>query len=243
MTTAQLRLKENYYKYRKPDPNLESGDIVWFSPRKVKTTRPSKKLDYKKMGPFKIIKKVGTSSYKLDLLASIPINNTFHISLLEPYEDNKFCSQMQTPPPPMEIDREPELELEEIIDSRLHRNNLQYRAKWTGYSPEHDKTLYPAENFSNASIAIEQFHSWYPRKAGLDTSDHQQVNLRTSSCNRRENPDTAAMYRKRRMEPRQVPSAQHYPHKPNLLWASGDKGTAKGEESGATPWAVLDSML
>ena len=154
MTTAQLRQKENYDKHRKPDPNLKSGDMVWFLPRNIKTTRPSKKLDYKKMGPFKIIKKVGTSSYKLDLPASMTIHNTFHISLLEPYEDNKFPSQIQIPPPPIEIDGEPEYELEEIIDSRLHRDKLQYRAKWTGYSPEHDKTWYPAENFENASITI-----------------------------------------------------------------------------------------
>ena len=48
------------------------------------------------------------------------------------------------------------------VDSRLHRRNLQYPAKWTGYSPEHDKTWYPAENFENPSIAIELFHSRYP---------------------------------------------------------------------------------
>ena len=77
MTTAQLRQKENYDKHRKPNPNLKTGDMVWFLPHNVKTTRPSKKLDYKKMGLFEIIKKVGTSSYKLDLPASIPIHNTF----------------------------------------------------------------------------------------------------------------------------------------------------------------------
>ena len=63
MTIAQLRQKENYDKHRKPDPNLKSGDVLWFLPRNGKTTRPSNKLDYKKMGLFKIIKKVGTSSY------------------------------------------------------------------------------------------------------------------------------------------------------------------------------------
>ena len=123
MTTAQLRQKENYDKHRKPDPNLESGDMVWFLPRNVKTTRPSKKLDYKKMGPFKIIKQVGTSSYKLDLPASMTIHNTFHISLLEPYEDNKFPPHIQTPLPPIEIDREPEYELEEIIHQQ--KNDLR----------------------------------------------------------------------------------------------------------------------
>src|ERR1700761_5004681 len=117
MKNAQIRQHENYDQHRIPDPNLKSGDMVWFIPRNVKTTRPSKKLDAKKMGPFKIIKKVWTSSYKLDLPTSMRIHNTFHISLLELYEDNKFPSQIQTPPPPIEIDGEPEYELEEIIDS------------------------------------------------------------------------------------------------------------------------------
>ena len=164
------------------------------------------------MGPFKIIRKVGTSTYKLDLPASMKIHNTFHISLLEPYEDNKFPSKIQTSPPPIEIDGEPEYELEEIIDSRLHQNDLQYRAKWTGYSPEHNKTWYPAENFENASIAIEQFHSGYPRKPRLGTRDHPQVNLRTSSHQRGENANTATSYRPRPMERQQVPSAQQDSH-------------------------------
>ena len=78
------------------------------------------------------MKKVGTRSYKLDLPASMRIRNTFHISLLEPNEDNKFLSQIQTPPQAIEIDEEPEYELEEIFDSRLYHNKLQDRAKWTG---------------------------------------------------------------------------------------------------------------
>ena len=146
MTTAQLSQKENYDKHTKLNPNLKSGDMVWFLPRNVKTRRPSMKFDYKKMGPFKIIRKVGTNSYKLDLRASMTIQSTFHILLLEPYEENKFPSKIQTPPSSIEIDGEPEYKLEEIIDARLHRSNLQYRAKWTGYSPEHDKRWYPAEN-------------------------------------------------------------------------------------------------
>ena len=51
IVAAQLRQKEYYDQYRKPDPNLQSGDMVWFLPRNVHTTRPSRKLDYKKMGP------------------------------------------------------------------------------------------------------------------------------------------------------------------------------------------------
>ena len=175
MKTAELRQKGNFNGHRKPDPNLKSEDMVWFLPQNVKTTRLSKKLDYKKIGPLKIIKQVGTGSYKLDLPVSITIHNIFHISFLEPYEDNKFRSQMQTPPPSIVIDREPECELEEIINSRLHWGKLEYCAKWTGYSPEHYRTWYPAENFSNARIAFEQFYSQYPGKPWLGTRDYHQV--------------------------------------------------------------------
>ena len=137
-------------------------------PRNIRTTRPCKKLDYKKIGPFKILAKIGTSSYKLDLPTSMRIHNTFHISLLELYNDNKLPSQGSEPPPPIILEGEPEYELEEIIDSRLHYNKLQYRAKWTGYSPEHDKTWYPADNFENADLAKRNFHSRYPSKPNLD---------------------------------------------------------------------------
>ena len=59
MTEAQLRHKEYYDAGRKPDPNLQLGDMVWLLPRNIRTTRPCKKLDYKKMGPFKILAKIG----------------------------------------------------------------------------------------------------------------------------------------------------------------------------------------
>jgi len=85
---AQLRQKEYYDLHRKPDSNVQSGDIVWLLPRNIKTTRPSKKLDYKTIGPFKILAKIATSAYKLALPHSMAIYNTFHISLLEPYQDN-----------------------------------------------------------------------------------------------------------------------------------------------------------
>ena len=78
-------------------------------------------------------------AYKLDLPTSMKIHNTFNISLLEPYEDNKFPSQIQKPTSPIQTAGEDEYELQTIIDSRFHYNKLQYRAKWTSYPPEHDK--------------------------------------------------------------------------------------------------------
>ena len=62
MATAQLRHRENYDRHRKPIPNLKLGDMVWFLPREVHTTRPLKMLDYKKIGQFKILANIGTSA-------------------------------------------------------------------------------------------------------------------------------------------------------------------------------------
>jgi len=182
MTEAQIRQKEYYDQHRKPDPNLKSGDMVWFLTRNVRTTRPCKKLDYKKIGPFKILAKIGSSAYKLDLPDTMKIHNTIHISLLEPYEDNKLPSQRQEPPPPIIIEGEPEYELEEIVDAKLYHGNLLYRAKWTGYSPEHDKVWYSASNFENAVNAKQRFHERYPEKPSQDRhhEGRRRMDLSTS---------------------------------------------------------------
>jgi len=40
MVATELRQKEYYDLHRKPNPNLQSGDMVWFLPRNIKITRP-----------------------------------------------------------------------------------------------------------------------------------------------------------------------------------------------------------
>jgi len=45
-----ITTKEYSDLHRKPDPNLQSGDIVWLLPRNIKTRRLSKNLDSKKIG-------------------------------------------------------------------------------------------------------------------------------------------------------------------------------------------------
>jgi len=150
--------------------------------------------------------KIGTSAYKLALPPSMAIHNTFHISLLESYQDNRFPSQIKEPPPPIQIEGEDEYEHHEIIDSRLHYNKLQYRARWKGYSPTHDKVWYPAENFNNAKNAVQRFHQRYPGKSGVDTRHYQQIVLRTSL--RRQTRTTLTDTRERCPAHR----SQSYPH-------------------------------
>ena len=90
---------------------------MWFLPRNLHSIPPSKKLDNKKIGTFKILAKIGTSAYNLAFPPAMKIHNTIHISLLEPYQDNQFPSQLQEPTPLIQIDGEDEHELDKIIDS------------------------------------------------------------------------------------------------------------------------------
>jgi hypothetical protein len=164
MIQAQMAQAEQANKTRHPDPVLNPGDAVWLKRKNIRTTRPSGKLDHKQIGPYKILERVGSRAYKLDLPATVKLHPVFHISLLEPTTNTEPIPGHQQPPaPPVIINNQEEWEVKEILDSRLHRNQLQYRVKWTGYH-DPDKTWYPANNFENSPDAVRQFHERYPTK-------------------------------------------------------------------------------
>ncbi len=81
---VRLRIKQHYDKYRLEGLRLEKGDKVYFILRNLRTKRLSKKLDFKKIGLFKVDERISTSNYRLSLLGTMKLRtNVFHISLLE----------------------------------------------------------------------------------------------------------------------------------------------------------------
>ena len=62
---------------------LKEGDKVYLLHRNIKTKRPSDKLDYKKLGLFKIEKIIRLINYKFKFLIIINIYLIFYIFLLE----------------------------------------------------------------------------------------------------------------------------------------------------------------
>jgi len=56
---------------------------VWLLYKNFKLRQPSKKLDYIKIGPFKIVEKISEVIYKLDLLIKIKIYLVQHITILK----------------------------------------------------------------------------------------------------------------------------------------------------------------
>jgi hypothetical protein len=97
-----LKAQETYTRYankRRVHREFEVGDLVFVSTVNLSTTRPSKKLDYRKLGPFLILEKFSPVTYKIKLPKSVQVHPVFHVSLLEPaYKD--FNPKRNVPPPP-----------------------------------------------------------------------------------------------------------------------------------------------
>ena len=167
----KLALAEAQDKYKKYSDakriNMEYavGDEVWLLTKNIKTTRPSKKLDYRRLGPFRITQRIGAVAYKLELPPSMKIHKVFHVSLLEPVVKNTFPSRIQEPPPPVEVGSEEEFEVQEILNSRFFRRHGQYLVHWAGYHPS-EATWEPWEYVQNAPVKIQEFHERYPEKLG-----------------------------------------------------------------------------
>ena len=161
MKWAQATLSEQADKHQIPMPRLEVGDQVWLLCKNLKTTRPLAKLNYKRLGKFKIIKKVSSHAYKLELPASMKIHPVFYVLLLEPAATDPLPGHTQPPPPPPIINDKPEYKVDKIVDSKLIRKQLKYLVRWVGY---YDLTWEPTQNVVNSPTAIARFHTSYPQK-------------------------------------------------------------------------------
>ena len=69
-------------------PDFKKGDKVYLFIKNFKSKQLSKKLNYIRMEPFKIINKVTEVSYRLDLLLRIKIYLVYYMVMLKPVYRN-----------------------------------------------------------------------------------------------------------------------------------------------------------
>ena len=156
---------------------MKVGDQVWLLRKNIKTTRPSQKLDFRKLGPYRIISKINDVAFRLQLPAGIRLHPVFHVSLLEKYNCNDVPGRFVEPPPPIEVDDELEYEVESILDSKIVRGKLLYLVDWLGYDSS-ETTWEPVENLTNAQNKVKEFHERYPNKPRPATSGRRRLERR-----------------------------------------------------------------
>ena len=90
--------------------------------------------------------------------------------MLKPTTSNTFSERIQLAPTPVIIDREPEYEISQIVDSKIDCRwacKLLYKVIWLGYEDTGDKSEWiPTSELTHAADLVSDFHITYPTKPG-----------------------------------------------------------------------------
>ena len=60
---VRQRMSKYYNQKRLKGPTLSEGSMVYLATKNITTKRPSKRLDYKYIGPYKLTKKISENNY------------------------------------------------------------------------------------------------------------------------------------------------------------------------------------
>lgn len=181
----QIKLaQEDYSRYanrrRMPPPEFKLGEKVFISAEFLKTTRPTKKLAEKYLGPFPLIAKVSEVSFTVKLPDYLrTVHPVFHVSQLEKAHPNTIPNRVEEPPAPVVIDEALEYEVAEILDSKIDRRlrcRLKYYIRWAGYeNTDEEFSWVNATDIQNATELIEAFHAQHPARPGSFAEFRQAI--------------------------------------------------------------------
>ena len=88
---------------------------MWLEAKNIHSNRPSKKLDQKRYGSFRISKVIEQGTFQLELLKEWIIHNMFNKDLLTRYRELYFKGQYMDPAlQPTIINEEEEYKVEEV---------------------------------------------------------------------------------------------------------------------------------
>ena len=155
---AQHRMKQQEDK-RRTDRQFQVGDYVYLKlqPYRQKTVarRICLKLSAKYYGPYKVIARVGSVAYTLELPPDAKVHSTFHVSQLKKHVGTAL-TQYQLPLMDAEgvIAKEPVAILDRRMNKKRGRLCTEVLVKWSNCFPE-DATW---ENFYDLQKTYPSFN-------------------------------------------------------------------------------------
>ena len=131
------------------------GDQVWLDTEHLRRERPARKLDFKRIGPYKIIEKINDNAFKLELPIGSRQHPVINVSKLSPFVE-PIPGIDEVEPDPDLVDGFEEFEVERILDRKMVKDKPYYLIKWKGYSELHNSWELE-DNLTNCSEILEKF--------------------------------------------------------------------------------------
>ena len=158
LNLAQNRMKQQADQHRS-ERSFDIGDWVFlrlqpYKQMSLKQAKKDNKLSPKYYGPYKVLQKIGTMAYKLELPASSRVHPVFHVSCLKKVIGENLPVQTIFP----ELDEEQKiiLEPESVTETRTrqlrNRSISEYLIKWKNL-PTEDST-WEDENFIQKHLEL-----------------------------------------------------------------------------------------
>ena len=135
-----------------------------------------RKLSQQYAGPFRIIEKIGSLAYKLDLPKHWRVHPVFTVAQLEPCPDpstDLFQRSRPEHPDSIFVERDNEqvksYKIEKLIAHRdTKRRGREYLLRWKGYGPKFDKW----RNLSELRNAMDLLHNYQKQQTLLIPADN-----------------------------------------------------------------------
>ena len=152
---ANAKAKIQYDSRHKP-LLLNEGDQVYlrlhhgYSLQAHKESKANNKLSEQRVGPFKVISKIGQHAYKLDIPSHWRIHPVVSIAQLEPASlptNDPWNRTVPNDPPPVSTEGDTtewkSYEIERLVGDRVRnyggKRIKEYLVRWKGYGPWHDR--------------------------------------------------------------------------------------------------------
>lgn len=168
-------LQAMYYDEKHKPVAFEAGTLVLLDGKNIRTTRPSRKLAYARLGPFKVLERVGRQAYKLELPDNYSlIHNVFHVSLLTAYQCRPGALSDWVPNEQLAMDEV--FNVEYIVDAKKgkdpHDNDAVkwlYLVHWLE-TPTAQDCWITRDEFGDGGKMVDDYHQAQarrnPRKRG-----------------------------------------------------------------------------